>query len=181
MKMISNFVLEKLKEYFTQREDINAVYLFGSTVKNRERNNSDLDLAVLFKKGADQYRRFQTKLQVANDLEDLTGLKIDVVDLGSADLLFIHQVMKNKMLLFERNTHDRVTFEVKYRKEYFDFMPVYDQYYRQARQRLKEREAWLMVEQAVIVRLLAQLEEYLRDLDEVKTKYALNDYKIVLK
>ncbi len=34
-----------------------------------------------------------------------------------------------------------------------------------------------MVDQAVIERLLVQLEEYFRDLDEVKSKYMLVDYK----
>ena len=34
-----------------------------------------------------------------------------------------------------------------------------------------------MVEQVVIERLLVQLEEYFRDLDEVKSNYALEDYK----
>lgn len=34
-----------------------------------------------------------------------------------------------------------------------------------------------MVDQAVIERILVQLEEYLRDLDEIKSKYKLIDYK----
>ncbi|MBS3949255.1 MAG: DUF86 domain-containing protein [Peptococcaceae bacterium] len=34
-----------------------------------------------------------------------------------------------------------------------------------------------MVEKAVVTRLLVQLEEYLRDLDEVKLRYSLQDYK----
>ena len=34
-----------------------------------------------------------------------------------------------------------------------------------------------MVDQAVIQRLLVQLEEYFRDLDEIKSKYMLVDYK----
>ena len=33
-----------------------------------------------------------------------------------------------------------------------------------------------MVDQAVLERLLVQLEEYLRDLDEIKLKYRLSDY-----
>ncbi|MBT9135425.1 MAG: hypothetical protein DDT34_00480 [Firmicutes bacterium] len=34
-----------------------------------------------------------------------------------------------------------------------------------------------MVEKAVVTKLLVQLEEYLRDLDEVKLSYSLQDYK----
>lgn len=34
-----------------------------------------------------------------------------------------------------------------------------------------------MVEQAVIEKLLVQVEEYLRDLDEIKSNYTVSDYK----
>ncbi len=140
--MTSDKALKKITKYFGQKDDIIAAYLFGSTVKNKDRKGSDLDLAILFKESIDPYRRFQAKLQIANDLENDVNAKLDIVDLRSADLYFIHQVMKNKMLLFERDVHGRVSFEVKYRKYFFDHMPVYEQYHRQSRKRLKEREAY---------------------------------------
>lgn len=123
-----------------QREDIITVYLFGSTVKNRERKDSDLDLAVLFSEGMDNYQRFEAKLQIANELEDHIKAKTDIVDLRSAALFFIHQVMKNKILLFDRDTYGRVSFEVNYRKEFFDHLPIYEQYHRQSIKRLRERK-----------------------------------------
>lgn len=137
--MVHESVLEKIRDYFKPRKDIIAVYLFGSTVKNKERKESDLDLAVLFKEGTDHYQRFQTKLQITNELEDHMKHKIDIVDLRSADIFFIHQVMKNKILLFDRHTFERVNFEVKYRKMFFDYIPIYEQYHRQSRKRLRER------------------------------------------
>lgn len=139
--MVSDIVVEKISRYFAQKEDVVAVYLFGSTVKNKERTESDLDLAVLFKEETEPYERFEAKLQIANELEEDVKTKIDIVDLRSADLFFIHQVMKNKKILFERDTYGRVSFEVEYRKRFFDHMPIYEQYHRQARRRLREREA----------------------------------------
>lgn len=138
--MVSESEVKLITNYFLQREDTIAVYLFGSTVKNRERQESDLDLAVLFNEGMGQFQRFEAKLQVANELEDQIKKKIDIVDLRSADLFFIHQVMKNKKLILDRDTHSRVSFEVKFRKMYFDHMPFYEQYHRQSRKRLRERE-----------------------------------------
>lgn len=41
----------------------------GLTIEGKQRKSSDLDLAVLFEEGIDQHRRFQTKLQMTNDLE----------------------------------------------------------------------------------------------------------------
>ncbi|MFZ5689472.1 MAG: type VII toxin-antitoxin system MntA family adenylyltransferase antitoxin [Bacillota bacterium] len=138
--MVQEFSLERIKKYFEQRDDIIAVYLFGSTVKNKEGKASDLDLAVLFKEGMDQFFRFQEKMQIANELETQLKQKIDVVDLRSADYFFIHQVMKNKKLLVDRDTGRRVFFEVDYRKKFFDYKPLYDLYHRQSLKRLKERE-----------------------------------------
>jgi uncharacterized protein len=138
--MICDITLESISKYFRQREDIIAVYIFGSTAKNKERKGSDLDLAVLFAEEVDQYRRFQAKLQIANDLEEQLKTRIDIVDLRSADLFFIHQVMKHKILLFERDAYSRVSFEVQYRKHYFDHMPIHEQYHRQSRKRLADRE-----------------------------------------
>ena len=139
--MIGEMALKKITNYFTNRNDTTAVYLFGSTAKGKERKTSDLDLAVLFEEGPDLHQRFQAKLQMTNDLEDHLKTKIDLVDLRSADLVFIHQIMRNKMLLYERDTYGRVSFEVDYRKRYFDHMPILELYHRQSRKRLMEREA----------------------------------------
>ena len=137
--MISESALKVFRDYFARRDDITAVYLFGSTVKNRERKGSDLDLAILFKGEICPYERFQAKLQIANDLETAVKADLDIVDLRNVDLFFVHQVMKNKLLLFEREINDRVSFEVEYRKRFFDLMPFYKEYHRQSRKRLGGR------------------------------------------
>jgi len=79
-------------------------------------------------------------MQIADDLEEQLKQKIDVVDLLSADYFFIHQVMKNKKLLVDRDMRRRVFFEVDCRKKFFDHKPLYDLYRRQAMKRLRERE-----------------------------------------
>jgi len=139
--VIGEVLLKTIQDYFRDRDDIYAVYLFGSRAKGTARPASDLDLAVLFKEGLDPHRRFQIKLEITNDLEDLLGSKVDLVDLRSADLFFIHQVMRNKVVLHERDKSSRIAFEVDYRKRYFDHMPILEQYHRQARKRLTGREA----------------------------------------
>lgn len=138
--MISEELLGRVRAYFSGRDDTDAVYLFGSHAKGTARQASDLDLAVLFKDNQEPIRRFQKKLQITNDLEDLLDSKVDLVDLRSADLFFIHQIMLHKVLVYELDKNNRVAFEVAYRKRYFDHMPILEQYYAQARKRLLERE-----------------------------------------
>lgn len=132
-------MLEAIREYFGHRQDITAVYLFGSTAKNLAGKRSDLDLAVLFKKGLDDHRRFQERLQIAIDLEVLTRRDVDIVDLAGSDLYFIHQVMKNRLLVFEGQIAERVAFEVDYRRRFFDHMPIQERFHQQSLKRLRER------------------------------------------
>jgi len=139
--MIDEMLIAKIRSYFSANDDTYAVYLFGSQAKGTSRPTSDFDLAVLFKEGFETYRRFQMKLQMTNDLEDLLESKVDLVDLRSADLYFIHQIMLHKMLLYEQAKNKRVAFEVDYRKRYFDHMPILKQYHEQVRKRLLERRA----------------------------------------
>jgi len=131
--------IAKIRSYFTSEDDISTVYLFGSVVKGKTTKNSDVDIAVLFNKGLSLYYRFERKLELANDLEDILMTKVDIVDLENADLYFIHQVMLNKEIILDKDIDRRVSFEVEKRRAYFDMKYFYDLYHRQALKRLKEK------------------------------------------
>ncbi len=131
--------IRKMMEYFTDQEDVSTVYLFGSVVKDKITPNSDVDIAVLFVQGLSLLRRFERKLEIANDLEDKLKTKVDIVDLENADLYFIHQVMLNKEVVLDRDIHRRVSFEVEKRRKYFDKKHFYDLYHGQALKRLEEK------------------------------------------
>ena len=142
--MLEEKVLEKIKEYFLNDKNVAAVYLFGSTVKGRDRTNSDIDPAVLFYPYLDKEERFSAKLGMAVELAEMAGtqgykIQFDILDLNSANLFFIHQLMKNKQLIIDKDPHYRVEFEVAYRRNFFDLQGFYDLYHKQALKRLKER------------------------------------------
>lgn len=137
--MDNNLIVEKVSNYFIQNSQISAVYLFGSRVKGKERKNSDVDIAVLFEPEIDTLKRFECKLDFANDLEDILGLPVDIIDMESAELFFLHQVMLNKVLILEKNRLRRVEFEVSKRREYFDLQPYLKKHYEQALLRIEKR------------------------------------------
>lgn len=136
--MDRDIIVPKLKTYFNQKPEVSTVYLFGSVAKGKQRNNSDLDLAVFFTPGMDPFTRFEAKLQLAIELEDLLGLKIDIVDLQVVEPFFCHQVMLEKVLVIDKDPQARVDFEVNARKQFFDMQRFYDLYHRQALKRLEE-------------------------------------------
>ncbi|NMB96850.1 MAG: nucleotidyltransferase domain-containing protein, partial [Clostridiaceae bacterium] len=59
-----NSLIAKLKSYFERKQYVCAVYLFGSTVKGKRRQNSDIDLGILFYEGMDSMQRFDQKLDM---------------------------------------------------------------------------------------------------------------------
>lgn len=132
-----NIITTRMRDYFIHRQDVCTAYLFGSLVKGKCRRHSDVDVAVLFSSGMSVIDRFERKLEVAVELEDLLSLPVDVVDLESADPYFIHQVMLNKILVVDKDVNRRVGFEVRSRKVFFDRKHFYDLYHSQALRRLE--------------------------------------------
>lgn len=139
---IYNSFIEKtllvLTGYFSKLPDIVVVYLFGSIAKNMYRKHSDVDIAILFSEKMSLVDRFNLKLQIASELEDLLDKKIDVVDLECADAFFIHKIMEERILVYEKDIKMRVEFEVRSRKEFFDRHRFYKLYHTRAMKRLEE-------------------------------------------
>ena len=136
-----NQIITKLTNYFNKQPDLSAAYLFGSRTKGVARETSDVDIGVLFAPCISVHNRFTRKLEINGDLEDLLEQEIDVIDLESVDLFFLHQVMKSKYLLVDLDVNRRVSFEVQKRREFFDRMHFYRLYHQQALDRLEKQRS----------------------------------------
>jgi len=79
--MAKDLLIKKLTAYFSDQDDIETVYLFGSIVKGKNRRGSDVDIAVLFSEGMPLLERFERKLEIAGELEEMLGTEADVIDL----------------------------------------------------------------------------------------------------
>ena len=95
-------------------EDILAGYLFGSRAEDRHREDSDWDLAVLWRAGVASPDRFRRRTELMETLAHRLGTRVDVVDLRSAPLLLAAQAVRGQ-LLFDRDPAVRSTFEMRVR------------------------------------------------------------------
>ena len=81
---------QQLSEYFKTRENIVAVYLFGSFGTALQTPLSDLDLAVLF----DKKVSLMEELRVAGEISSIVKMeKVDLVNLNTASIQIQHEVL----------------------------------------------------------------------------------------
>jgi predicted nucleotidyltransferase len=104
-----------------------CAYLFGSHARGEARPDSDVDLAVLFPEPppAGLLGPHET---LAAELERRLRRPVDLVVLNRAPADLVHRVLRDGVLVAERDRSARVRFEVYKRNEYFDLLPYLRRY-----------------------------------------------------
>jgi predicted nucleotidyltransferase len=102
---------------------IKAAYLYGSAVRGSHPAH-DIDIGLL----ADPIPAWGQEALVAKALQQATpihGLPFDVRILNHGDPVFLNNVMKTKVLLFDLEREVRISFEVWAMSSWLDFQPVW--------------------------------------------------------
>ena len=109
--------------------DVLTAYLFGSTARGTRRASSDVDLGILL--AGDPPTTLQgLKLDLEGELERTLDLPVQLVVLNSASPDLVHRVLRDGILLLDRDPSARIRFETSSRREYFDVLPYLRQYRR---------------------------------------------------
>jgi len=120
----------RLRSHFADHADgIAAVYLFGSVARGTSRDDSDVDLAVLFD-AAPPRTLAGMPFELEDQLRKLLGRDVQVVVLNRAPPDLVHRVLRDGILVLDRDPAARIRFEVKLRNEYFDLLPHLQRYRR---------------------------------------------------
>jgi hypothetical protein len=67
-------------------------------------------------------------VNLADALQAALGHRVDLVVLNHASADLVHRVLRDGILVCERNRSARVRFEVRLRNEYFDMEPIRRRY-----------------------------------------------------
>jgi hypothetical protein len=110
-----------------QEAGIACAYLFGSAARGEAGPRSDLDIALLFDTPPPA-TLLGPLSRIRAELEALTGRAVDLIDLHRAPPDLVHRILRDGVLLLERNPSARIAFEVKARNEYFDLLPYLREY-----------------------------------------------------
>jgi predicted nucleotidyltransferase len=112
-----------------RNEDAAAVYLFGSVARGDDRQDSDVDVGILYGKPVEPGLA-GLKLALAGDLEERLGRRVDLVVLDHQSPDFVHRVLCDGVIVLENDRSARIRFEVAARNAYFDVLPTLQRYRR---------------------------------------------------
>ncbi|MCE7890726.1 MAG: nucleotidyltransferase domain-containing protein [Sorangiineae bacterium PRO1] len=117
-----------LREALSAHAEIAVSYLFGSRARGDAREDSDIDIGLVFRRGGDAPEsRERIAVQVAADVTRATGVeRVDVVDLEEQGPIFCHRVLSEGERIHEADAARRVDFESDVLVRAFDFRPTYE-------------------------------------------------------
>ncbi len=113
----------RLRQFFADHgEGLSAAYLFGSVARGTAREDSDVDVGVLFVEAPASILNSQS-LVLEGEIERALRRPVQVVALNTAPVDLVIRVLRAERLLLERDRSARIRFEVQARNEYFDLEP----------------------------------------------------------
>lgn len=122
MKSSKEKIISLLKNFFNEKDEILAVYVFGSFVDKEKYH--DIDIAVLIKNDFNFYDTkkfpFGYESEINAKLIKLTRIKIDFVVLNKLPILFQKNIFKKNIIIIDRDKQGRINYENNIKKLFVD-------------------------------------------------------------
>lgn len=116
--------VDGMVEALSGQTDVIVAYLFGSVARGQARPDSDIDIAVLLDADLDPRDLVLRQLDLMALLEPHSDHEVQVVLLNTASPQLAYEAIKNSIRLTQRSEKERVAFEVRAMKRYFDIKPM---------------------------------------------------------
>ena len=108
----------KIKVFFSNKPEIDVVYLFGSAVSGKLHTESDIDIAVLFQKN--KTPSDMQLIEVKADLNVLMGKEVDLISLNQVSPILQMQVIKKGKKIIVQNDKRLSLFIIRAFTDYCD-------------------------------------------------------------
>jgi len=86
--------ITEIKEFLASKEEVLLSFIFGSFIEGRLTEESDIDIAILFKNKPD----FSFLIDIMDRINQITGREADIVILNEASPIIKMQVLKKGKL-----------------------------------------------------------------------------------
>lgn len=116
--MIDPIQLDKCVGRFSRETGLVAVWLFGSAVNDRMREDSDVDFALYYKPGIKT--DWSAIGELSCDLEAILGRKVDLGRLNSRNLIYAMQAFQTGRLVYSVDEKAAIAFASQLQSLYLD-------------------------------------------------------------
>ena len=129
--------LKKIEEFFTKEGNVIAAYLFGSHAVGTSREDSDVDIAVLFEQMPDNALDY--RIEKSMELERILKKEVDLIIMNNSPLILQFQVIKEGQILYEMDADKRATYQMHFLSRYYDYIKFFDYHSKYLCNEIKER------------------------------------------
>ncbi len=99
-------MVEKLKAFFGNRDDVKFAVIYGSAAKNHLKDYSDVDIAI----ASDEEYEVEQLVEISDSLEAICGRPIDLVDIRTAGSTLVQEILSDGVILRnDPDIHARLT------------------------------------------------------------------------
>lgn len=110
-EFILKSIIECLKDF-----ECKAIYIFGSYATGKVNEDSDIDIAFLSDKKIEKYDIFIK----AQEISSKVNREIDLIDLKDSTTVFQNQVVRNGVIILDKEPIEREKFEIVVLKKYME-------------------------------------------------------------
>lgn len=107
-----------IRDFYSDRDDVAAVYIFGSLLGSTYSEQSDIDVGVLYQTGSTPV--FERRMHEQAELSDHLKVQVDLVPLNQVSPILGYQVLKYGECVLCRDQRAADLFFVHTLNEYFD-------------------------------------------------------------
>ena len=137
-------IIEKLKDFFEERAEVQFAVIFGSLAKGTANRLSDVDIAVMVDPKFEDTSPYGHHATLTADLmQELKRNDVDVIMLDEAPVLLKYQVLRYGKFVYIRDKQARIQFQVDTLNQYDDFRELYrvhEEAYRRRWSELTDKE-----------------------------------------
>lgn len=108
--------LEKIKEIILKKFEVSAIILFGSYARNKERLDSDIDIAIKPKARLDK----KELINLQNILEENINIDIHLINLDAIEEDFRYDILITGKELYVENQSEFLEYKLKAFNDYLE-------------------------------------------------------------